>query len=197
MIVYEVYTGTLTDNGVESSLDMLSNSYVDKNSFEMAYRINDWLTYNTLLYGFFRTMIGANRSFHEPVDQDGNHYITGGGYVESDFRKNPLKDEPVGIWKLTPKQVKALKENIAFIKKRKIPYILVQAPITQKLYSARTNNKQVDSLLFHLGIYKNFYGSIPLNDTVDFYDSDHMNQDAVVKFNEEFIRYLKSVKIEK
>ncbi|MDY3389578.1 hypothetical protein PG331_10045 [Riemerella anatipestifer] len=105
-----------------------------------------------------------------------------------------MLEEAKGKWELNPKQIEALKENLDYIKKRNIPYILVQAPITKKLYESKTNNKSVDSLLSTMGTYKNFYGELPLNDTIDFYDSNHLNQEAVVKFNESFITYLKTLK---
>lgn len=192
MVVYEVYAGTLSSDGVESSLDLLSNNQIDKNAFEMAKDINQLTTYNTLIYGLFRQIFGLNKNFKEPQIQDGNTYIKG-GFVESDFRKNPLNEEQVDKWNLNPKQIEILKENINFIKKRNIPIVLVQAPITKKLYDARTNNKEVDKLLSTLGVYKNFYGSIPLNDTIDFYDSNHLNQQAVVKFNKNFISFLNTI----
>lgn len=193
MVIYEVYAGTLTSDGVESSLDLLSNNKIDKNAVKMAFDIHQLTTYNTLLYGYFRQIFGLNKNFKEKIKQEESTYIKG-GFVQSDFMKNPLYEEPKGKWDIYPKQLQALKENIAFIEKRKIPIILIQAPITQKLYNARTNNKEVDSLLSTLGTYKNFQGEIPLNDTLDFYDSNHLNQHAVVRFNKNLTHYLKQIK---
>lgn len=193
MVIYEVYAGTLTSDGVESSLDLLSNNKIDSHAIKMAKEIHNWGTYNTLLYGYFRQIFGLNKNFKEKIKQEESTYIKG-GFVQSDFMKNPLYEEPKGKWDIYPKQLQTLKENIAFIEKRKIPIILIQAPITQKLYNARTNNKEVDSLLSTLGTYKNFQGEIPLNDTLDFYDSNHLNQHAVVRFNKSLINYLKEIK---
>ena len=92
-------------------------------------------------------------------------------------------------WNINPKQIAALKENIDYLKSKNISYIIVQAPITEKLYKSKTNNKEVDSLLSTFGNYKNFQEEIKLNDTLDFYDSNHLNQEAVVRFNEKFIEY--------
>lgn len=188
MVVIESYAGTLSADGVESSLDLLSNNKIDKYAVEMTFDINEISTYNTLIYGYFRQIFGLNKNFVEPQKQNGDTYIKG-GFVESVFRKNSLSEEPVEKWNISPKQIEILKENIKFIQKRNIPVILVQTPITQKLYNSRTDNKEVDQLLSELGTYKNFQGEIPLNDTIDFYDSNHLNQQAVVKFNEYFIKY--------
>lgn len=196
MVVYEVYAGTLSNNGIESSLDLLSNNYIDLNSLNMAIEIGKLQSYNTLLYGFFRQIFGLNKNFQEPTYQNDNHYIKG-GFVESNFKKNPLNEEILDKWNLNTRQIKILKENIDFIKKRNIPVVLVQAPITQKLYDARTNNLEIDKELSLLGTYKNFYGTIPLNDTTDFYDNNHLNQQGVVKFNKKVIEYLHSLDLEK
>ncbi|MCW0480309.1 hypothetical protein OKE60_05755 [Riemerella anatipestifer] len=150
--------------------------------------------FNTAIYGLYRQILGLNKTFSEPSIQNDDVYVQGGGFVETKFRKNPMLEEAKGKWELNPKQIEALKENLDYIKKRNIPYILVQAPITKKLYESKTNNKSVDSLLSTMGTYKNFYGELPLNDTIDFYDSNHLNQEAVVKFNESFITYLKTLK---
>lgn len=189
MVIYEVYIETLSADGVESSLDLLSNNKIDKNAINMALEINQLSTYNTLIYGYFRQLLGLNKNFQEPKKQKEDTYISG-GFVETEFRKNPLNDEKKGKWNINSKQIKTLKENIHFIQERNIPVILVQAPITKKLYDSKTNNREVDSLLSTLGTYKNFYGKISLNDTLDYYDSNHLNQQGVVKFNQKLIEYL-------
>ena len=56
-------------------------------------------------------------------------------------------------------------------------------------------NKEVDDLLSKLGKYKNFTGDFNFDDRKDFYDDNHMNQKAVVEFNEKFIEYLKTQNI--
>lgn len=189
LLVIEAYAGTLTLDGVESALDLLSNNKIDENAIKMAFKINKIIVYNTMLYGAFRQILGLNKNLVEPEHQDGNHYVKGGGFVESDFKKNPLNEEPIEKWKINPKQIIALKENISLLNEKNIPYLIVQAPISDKLYQSKTNNQEVDSLLASLGKYKNFQGEITLNDTLDFYDSNHLNQQAVVKFNERFIQF--------
>ena len=74
---------------------------------------------------------------------------------------------------------------------------ILNSPInsSKKMYESKTNNKETEMLLSKLGKFKNFQGEIPLNDTIDFYDSNHLNQEAVVKFNLKFIDYLKSQNI--
>lgn len=193
-VVYEICGETLETDGVESSLDMLSNNKIDGNVTEMVFKLNNLKTYNTLIYNFIRQKLNLNDNIIEPKNQDGNFYIKGGGFVESFYRKNPLEEEKIRTWNVIDYQEEKLKENIEILKKKNIPFLLVQTPITEKMYKARTNNKEVEDMIANLGPYKNFQGVLKLNDTLDFYDSNHLNQEAVVKFNEIFIAFYKSLK---
>lgn len=188
LVIYDVYAGMLDNDGVESSLDQLSNNKIDKSALEMTLEINNLLSYNTAIFGLLRQTFGISKNFKEKHRQDADLYIKNTGYVESNFKKNPLIDEPKGIWEVNPMQWEKLKENIAILKENNIPYILVQVPITKKLYDSKTNNQEIDAKLSKLGPYKNFYGAINLSDSTDFYDSNHLNQEAVIKFNVFFIK---------
>ena len=190
-VIYEVFAGTIGVDGQESSLDILSNGKLDYHAVNMAFEQNKLNIYNTLIFSSFRNLFNLNSNFVEPEKQNGDFYIKNGGYVATTFKKNPLREEEIKPWNINPQQWEKLKENIAILKEKKIPYLLVQTPITQKLYDARKNNNELDEKLSKLGPYKNFYGDLILNDTIDFYDSNHMNQQAVEQFNEHLIQYLK------
>ena len=192
-VVYEVYAGTLCTDGVESSLDMLINGKIDKNAVDMSFKVHNLMTYNTLIYGYFRQIFNLNQNITEPEKQGDDFYVENGGFVETTVaRENTSLDFEKSKWELNDKQIQALKENIEILQQRKIPFLLVQTPITKALYNSKTNNKEVDDLLNKLGKYKNFTGSLNFDDRKDFYDDNHMNQKAVVEFNEKFIEYLKT-----
>lgn len=165
----------------------MSNNKVDENALEMSLETKNLLSYNTAIFGLFRQTFGLNKNFKEAQSQGGDQYIKNTGYVESSFRKNPLKDEPKKAWNINPDQWEKLKENLEILKANNIPFILVQTPISKKLYDSKTNNNEIDKKLSQLGSYKNYYGAVILNDTLDFYDSNHLNQEAVEKFNRYFI----------
>lgn len=195
-VVYEVYAGTLCTDGVESSLDMLINGKIDKNAVDMSFKVHNLMTYNTLIYGYFRQIFNLNQNITEPEKQGDDFYVENGGFVETTVaRENTSLDFEKSKWELNDKQIQALKENIEILQQRKIPFILVQTPITKALYNSKTNNKEVDDLLSKLGKYKNFTGDFNFDDRKDFYDDNHMNQKAVVEFNEKFIEYLKTQNI--
>ena len=161
----------------------------------MTLKLNNLLSYNTLFYGYFRQTFNLNKNIQEPAKQNDDFYISGGGFVETTYRQYTIEHLKKTKWNIYPSQIEALKENIQILKDNKTPYILVQAPITQTLYNSKTNNKEVDDILKKLGPYKNFQNEIVLDDKKDFYDNNHMNQKAVVEFNEKFIEYLKTQNI--
>ncbi|WP_235802666.1 hypothetical protein [Vaginella massiliensis] len=130
-------------------------------------------------------------AFNEEFLRHDDRYIWG-GFVETAFRKNPMMEEKSRAWYINPIQLQYLEKNVRFLKNKNIPYIIIQAPITNRLYNSRTNSDEVDSILNTYGRYKNFQKLIDLNDTLDFYDSNHLNQQAVEKFNEIFIDYIKN-----
>ena len=195
LVVYEVCAGTLSIDGVESSLDILSNGKIDKNALDMTLKLNNILSYNTLFYGYFRQVFNLNKNLKEPAKQNEDFYIKGGGFVETTYIQYNPEHLKKTKGEISPSQIDALKENIKILKDNKTPYILIQAPVTQTLYNSKTNNKEVDDLLKKLGPYKNFQNEIVLDDKKDFYDNNHMNQEAVVKFNLKFIEYLKTQNI--
>lgn len=190
LVVLEVYAGTLEVDGVESSLDLAANNKIDWNYIKTLKDIRNLQTYNSAIYGGFRELFNLNEDFKEEEIQEEDTYISG-GYVETDFRENPMNAEKLRNWKVNPIQLKYLKENVNYLNTKGFPFILVQTPITQKLYESRTNHSEIDELLASLGTYKNFQNSLVLNDSLDFYDSNHLNQNAVERFNELFVDYLK------
>lgn len=184
MVIYEAYAGTLGIDGVESSLDLLSNNQIDYNSIKMTNEVHNLLAYNTLIFSGFRQTFGLNKNFKEAIIQGDDTYISPTGYVETKFRKNILKDESVNNWKLYETQKRDFIDNINYIKSKDIDVYIIQAPITQKLYNSKLNHKEVDTFLGNLSDYKNYQGKLILNDTIDFYDSNHMNHNAVKIFSE-------------
>ncbi len=190
LVVLEVYAGTLGIDGVESSLDLAANNKMDFNYLRTLPDLKNIRSVNSAIYGSFREFLGLNDDFVEDSIQAEDRYVKG-GFVETEFRQNPWKNEKTKPWDINPTQIKYLKKNIQFLKDKKVPYLLVQTPITQKLYNSKTNNEEIDRMLSELGEYKNFQGELELNDTIDFYDSNHLNQPAVERFSTYFIQYLK------
>ncbi|HLV40544.1 hypothetical protein [Xanthomarina sp.] len=185
-VIYEVFPSTLISDGVESSLDLVSNDKNDIYSIQMATRTNHILTYNTLIYATIRELLKLNNSFKEPLKKGKDIYIPG-GYIEKEvsyYKPNKINNKALN---LNEKQLDAFKRNIELIKKKEINLILVFAPITKNQYSSYTNPKYYDSLMNTYGKYYNFNEMMNLNDTQHFYDNHHLNQKGVNLFNEKVL----------
>lgn len=75
-----------------------------------------------------------------------------------------------------------------FCLSKHIKLILVQAPVTNSYYKSIKNNQQLDAFFTSIAEYYNFNKIMKLSDTLDFYDSNHLNQIGVEKFNKELIK---------
>lgn len=192
IVIYEVYPGTFVADGVESSLDLIANDNNDFESVKMAFELNNIDTYNTLIYAYFVNILNLNKKFVEPIIKDDDTYISG-GFVEKKIKYYKYENiSKIDVWKLNKKQIEKFEENIALLEQKKIKIILVYAPITKALYNSFTNNIYIDSLMNSYGLpYYNFNQLMQLDDSLDFNDAHHLNQNGVNKFNSKLNAILK------
>jgi hypothetical protein len=189
-IIYEVYPGSFSSDGVESSLDVIANDKNDRLSLAMAFRINNIQTYNTLAYAAMADVFNLYDGFVEKKEKGDNVYIEG-GFVE----KKPSHFHPVIYsrqnWNLSKKQFDAFERILSDVKRRNIKLILVYAPITSSFYNSFANNRTFDTIISRYGRYYNFNEIIHLSDSIHFYDAHHLNQKGVEIFNKKLIGILK------
>lgn len=189
IIIYEVYPVTFSIDGVESSIDIIANDKNDFHSIKMALDLNHIIVYNTIIYGIIRDALNLNTSFIEQKKKDNDTYISG-GYVEKDFSYYKYVDYQKKEWDLNKDQFIAFDEVLSIIKERNIHLILVNAPITSSLYNSYTNNNTFDNIMNGYGDYYNFNTILSLNDSLHFYDTDHLNQNGVQIFNDKLIEII-------
>lgn len=184
IVVYEVYPLTFTLDGIESTVDILANEDNDLHSFQMALALNHIKVYNTLLYSYITDVLQISKKNMQPTKLGRDTYIPG-GYVESEIRFYKFENYQNQEWKINEKQLQEFNECLRILEKRKIRTILVFAPITPKLYQSYRNNDYIDSLFNSYGVeYYNFNSLLEMNDSIHFYDADHLNQLGVTIFNE-------------
>jgi hypothetical protein len=189
-IIYEVCPIAFSTDGVESSCDIISNDVVDLNALKMAFKQNNIKIYNTLIYSFYRQLLGRDAHFSEAVVKDDDTYFSG-GFVEKKLKfYTPEKVEGNKIASLNDLQKKSFEEIVLEAKRNNIKLILVQAPVTKASYQAYLNNDFFDEEMSKLGTYINFNKIMNLNDSLDFFDGHHLNQNGVEKFNKRLIEEL-------
>lgn len=178
-------------DGIESSLNLISTSENDEHTFEMAKKLMSIKTFNTLIYGYYCDITGKNLRFVEKPVKGIDKYISG-GYVESKMKyfKNS-KDYSKRKWNTTDDQLLAFSENVKLLKSKGIRVILIYAPITQAYYKAFSNNDDFDKRMSSFSEYYNFNNIAELNDSLHFYDSNHLNQAGVEIFNNKLLSTIK------
>jgi hypothetical protein len=184
LVIIEVFPGVFINDGVESSVDLISNGPVDLNSMIMAFRINNLITYNAFFFRIFKNLFSGDR-FEEPVCKNGECYVTGGFVQRTELvRCKPQKKGKPQSWNLRKDQIRAFKRTLKFLAKQDCRVMLVQAPITHAFFDAYTNNTEVDRFFRSFGVsyYNTNYSGIGKSYDL-FYDRDHLNTDGVRQFN--------------
>ncbi|MDZ4668734.1 MAG: hypothetical protein SGJ00_12765 [bacterium] len=204
LVIYEVFPENFEMDGVESAVDIISNTAHYGHVFWQALAVNHVVVYNAFLYGFMRKVFYGDLAFREAAKVGEDTYVLG-AYVQKDFRAQPrylmaetmpLDVESVKLgdklWRLKGKQVAAFGESIELLKQKNIPVLLVQAPVSKGFFEAYKNYAYTDSLFASYGLYINFnYENLALNDSTDFYDAHHLAQSGVIKFNAALIEKIK------
>lgn len=189
LVVFEVFQETFVSDGIESSLDILANDINDFNSIKMALDINNKITYNALIYSFYRQFTGRNNCI-EAIEKKSDKYISG-GYVEKElmYFADTLNYTPRNLdW--NSKQFKAFEDILSMLNAKNIKVLLVQLPLTSKLYNSYLNNNEFDSLMKKFGVYYNYNNLIDLDDSLHFFDDDHLNQLGVIVLNTEILKII-------
>ena len=187
-IIFDIYPALFSNDGVESGLDIVSNTRFKSDIFKMAIALSNIKVYNTLIYSLYMQKFEIRKSYRAPLKNVDGAYIKG-GYVENYKMYNTVDTIEKNVYKIHENQLNAFKDIIQLIKQRKIPYVLVQAPITKAAYNSIGNNNTIDSMLRKYGTYfnSNEGNAIPIN---YFKDASHLNQYGVNVFDNNLIKVI-------
>ncbi len=190
MIVLEIFPDLYHGNGLESTLDFISNTGVHSLTNSMLLQTNDVSSYNTWLYSFIKNTINPKQIIS--CDFDMERYVQG-GFVEKLKFTAPAKfsSSPIQLT-INDKQLNAIKFISQQAKDRQIPLIFVLAPMTAEYYKQYQN---MDEMLQILNPYCDTIVNFnPVDSTYQaehFYDPHHLNQSGVEIFNRQLIPILK------
>ncbi len=194
IVVFEVCPFVFSLDGVELSLEIISNDNIDFESLKLAFKQNHLKIYNTLIYALYREMFYNDINNYSENRKRFNDTYIDGGFLERKlmFYKHESFDKQT--WKYNKDQFEAFQNIVNSLNNKGIKLILLQAPVTSDLYNTYTNNSEFDSVMRKCGNYYNFNELIQLEDTVHFFDFHHLNKKGVNIFNE---RMLNIVDLEK
>lgn len=187
LVILEVFPNTFTVDGIESALDLVANDKNDLLSLKMVLELNNMKVNNTFIYALTKNILKPESILKLNMYQEG-------GYLSQDtltynFDIEPQKSSII----LKESHLKNFEIILEMLKNENIDYVLVQAPITSIMYNSYNNIDGFNEKMAIEGQYYNFNSelNLNLNDTLDFYDNHHLNQNGVIKFNAAFLELLK------
>ncbi|TVZ59163.1 hypothetical protein NA63_1688 [Flavobacteriaceae bacterium MAR_2010_105] len=190
LVIFEVNPNSFSSDGVESALDVIANDQIDLKTISMAMKVSHLSCYNALLFRGYLSLFKTKEDFFNEAKVKGEDRYISGGYVEKQLRFNrPGKPYHFDVV-YKDQQLKAFERILDQLRHRKIPYYLVQAPVTTIGYTACNDNAGFDQLMRMKGPYINYNHLLKLNDSLHFYDTHHLNQNGVKVFNQYFIDHL-------
>lgn len=194
-VIYVVQPIVFQLEGLESTLDIISNENLDRRTFMLTLNQNNIKAYNTFIYSYYRKTIKNDWKISENRIKDVDTYIDG-GFVERKleyFSNNSLPKSEKN--KEILNNYHFFNETIKLLIKNKIDYYLIQPPITKKTYKNNiSNNALFDNKMKLYGKYINFNNQIDLVDSIHFYDHYHLNQKGVEIFNKNLLDFFKTKK---
>ncbi len=192
LVIFEVYPAMFSHFGVESVIDMLSHTTIDKELAWLALRSKNIKVYVTFLYRYLSQTLGFDQHAPERRQTKRQSYIPGGFVENTNPPKFKDKDlDKVKDWRLEERQKLALERVINRLAKKHINVLLVRAPITQKLYSAYRNNDEVNQYFSKLGPFVDMNSYDGLDNIDLYYDLSHLKQEGVEKMNHLLLEYIK------
>ncbi|APG59282.1 hypothetical protein [Christiangramia salexigens] len=192
LVVMDVYPSNFEKDGVESMLDVITNSKVDKDVIKYVLKNPNIKLINALIYKAGKQILSLKDSDQTGERNTAKSEYVSGGYAEYYASENNyIKTFPEAEWELQMKQLEAFNCIIDLLTASEYPFFLMRTPLANYKYSSFNNNPEVDSIFSEYGEFYNFQNHVKLSDTLDFLDGTHLSQSGVHKFNDALIKYLK------
>jgi len=199
LLILEVYPGSYAIDGVESTLDLIANDGLDAPLWRMISETTNAKVWNTYVYALLsRGFSSEAPKALEPAERDGDRYISGSGFVERSRFYYRHESPEARNWVLNQGHLETLDRLVQSARNRGIKVWLVQAPFTEAMRRSYFELGGFDRAAFDREMalrapYTDFNGLVALDDSLHFYDSDHLNQEGVERFNHSLLEVLDSL----
>jgi len=186
LVILDIFDGSLSLDGLESTSDLVQNIQSDKAAIEMALAMKDPRAINMLSVRFLNKL-------NTPLYID-SAYIKNGFSERKDSVKNSREEYYNPSMQVNETQLEYLDCLLNYFTSKKIKVILVSHPlpaITKKANHLKFF-KVVNSVANKYNVpYFDYSFSLNFDSFTDFYDQHHLNQTGVEKYNFILINDLK------
>lgn len=187
-VVLDVYPGMFSSDGVETSLDLISNDYNSWDTLYLAFQTRSMMVLNTWFYALYKEYLWNSLNEKEKKVNGLNHYIPG-GYVQREVSTNYKKGGLKQAWKFDEMQWDSFTSIVEKISKTSAKLFVVHSPRNSS-YKYKGGDKLKRYLESQNLNYYDYQISEFWNDSTHFYDPSHMNQNGVEIFNDLIIKDL-------
>lgn len=168
LVILEVDPSIFCSDGVESSLDIISNYPKAYKTFSLA--IGHLKTFNTFIFSLYKNTFSPQKA---KIQWRDTYHI--GGYVERKLSYYQVEEFEEERWEFNPKLWKDFEQIIEMLNKKNISFIIAQAPMAPAYYYSHSNNEEFDKRMETYGAYYNFNELMKWDNKKHFYDKHHLN----------------------
>tara|TARA_B100000929_G_scaffold247507_1_gene206262 strand:+ start:839 stop:1771 length:933 start_codon:yes stop_codon:yes gene_type:complete len=191
LVIYVISPLSFQSDGIESTTDFIWNiPSFNLNVLKLSIRTQNIKVYNTYLVSALNNLVFNQSMNIQSISNGNDFYISQTGFVEKTLKYyDPIEEKKI-LFELDEVQEKAFKDNIAYIKRMQTKIILIRAPVTKARNESYSNYKEMKEYFNSFENYIDYNLKLKLQDSIHFYDSNHLNQKGVRIFNEALIKDL-------
>lgn len=143
IVIWEVSLEIFSNKGIESFIDISSNSVIDFPLLRQGLRYNNPLIYNNIIITKYRQIFGNYFDYKEKYNKASGTYISN-GFVDvdpSEFEDGDL------LYKVNSElldyQMKSFQNSIELLNQKGVKIFLVNSPLTTKYYDLISNKDEL------------------------------------------------------
>jgi len=191
-VIWEVTPLTFQNSGLESFIDVFSNTDIGIEAFKQSFRISNILAWNSLIISLTRQNFGDYKKYKERDIKGDSKYVNG-GYVETN---NPVFNDSskLNSYKIEflNYQKSSFENALYFLKKNNVKVVLINSPTTTEDFNNIKNWEDIityfesfkkDRLVYD---YRNYNDLIPeFGENTNFFsDKIHLNKVGANEYTE-------------
>lgn len=169
LVILEMDPSIFCSDGIESSLDLISNYPDVIQTFDLAW--GHLKTFNTFIFSLYHNVFNLNQDLK--IQWRDTYHV--GGYVERKLSYYNVEQFEQKKWEFNTALFKEFEQIIEELKSKNINYVLVQAPLSPAYYNSHSNNSEFDQRMEKLGKYYNYNQLMEWDNSKHFYDKQHLN----------------------